>query len=82
MTNVYETIYGNPSNGRDIEFLRDKEQVTVIRVHTKEPITPGWLAYRIAQACGGTALREGESISVDGLSFTVGPDETSFSSER
>lgn len=72
-TDAYSMIYSNPLDGRDIELYDEDEQVTVIRVRTKMPVTPGWLAYRIAQACAGSALRDGESVSVDGLVFTIEP---------
>lgn len=74
MTAIDE-IYDNPDSGRDILEQSDDYQITAITVRTHEPVTPGWLAYRMAQACGGAALREGESISVDGLEFTVGQVE-------
>lgn len=71
-------IYANEHNGRDVESWDNDtdEQVTVIRVKTQEPITPAYLAMRIAQACAARgALREGESVSADGLEFIVGPQE-------
>jgi len=69
-------VYMNAKNGRDVESFNEEtdEQVTLIRVKTTEAITPAYLAMRIAQACGARgALREGESVSADGLEFTVGP---------
>lgn len=70
-------IYGNPLNGRDILCYdrETNEQWTTLVVKTREPVTPAYLAMRIAQACGGSALREGESVAADGLEFTVGPPE-------
>lgn len=71
-------LYMNAANGRDIESFDSAtdEQVTLIRVMTKEAITPAYLAMRIAQACAARgALREGESVSADGLDFIVGQHE-------
>lgn len=77
MTNPADLIYTNPLSGRDCESYDDEtnEQVTVIRIKTFEGVTPAYLAWRVAQACAGSALREGESVSADGLEFTVGPLE-------
>lgn len=81
MTSAFDDLvplYMNERNGRDIESFDSAtdEQVTLIRVMTKEAITPAYLAMRIAQACAARgALREGESVSTDGLEFIVGAEQ-------
>jgi len=40
----------------------DPEFCTTLLIHTEEPVTPDFLAQRVAQACGGRALRAGESV--------------------